>query len=105
MSNLAATILLINSVLRKHQGIAASLVVTTVNYSISIALGIAGTIEVHVNDTGYETLKGYRAAQYFGTGLGFLGVLLALCFLFRSYHYNAPEATRSATRKWRAPIV
>ncbi|KAK4159662.1 putative drug resistance protein [Cladorrhinum sp. PSN259] len=46
MSNPAATILLSNSVSKEHQGIAASLVVTTVNYSISLALGIAGTIEV-----------------------------------------------------------
>ncbi|KAK4194601.1 putative drug resistance protein [Triangularia verruculosa] len=84
MSNPAAIILLSNSVSKEHQGIAASLVVTTVNYSISLALGIAGTIEVHVNDTGYELLRGYRAAQYFGTGLGFLGVLLALCFLLQS---------------------
>ncbi|KAK3984033.1 putative drug resistance protein [Cladorrhinum sp. PSN332] len=90
MSNPAATILLSNSVSKEHQGIAASLVVTTVNYSISIALGIAGTIEVHTNDGGYDILKGYRAAQYFGTGLGFLGVLLALCFLLQSYYQKAP---------------
>ncbi|KAK4641964.1 hypothetical protein QC761_0079610 [Podospora bellae-mahoneyi] len=93
MSNPAATILLSNSVSKEHQGIAASLVVTTVNYSISLALGIAGTIEVHVNETGYELLKGYRAAQYFGTGLGFLGVLLALGFLLQSYHQKPPVAS------------
>jgi len=85
MSNPAATILLSNSVSKEHQGIAASLVVTTVNYSISLALGIAGTVETHTNNGGLDLLAGFRAAQYFGTGLGFLGVLLALCFTLRGY--------------------
>ncbi|KAK0724753.1 major facilitator superfamily-domain-containing protein [Lasiosphaeris hirsuta] len=86
MSNPVATILLSNSVSKEHQGIAASLVVTVVNYSISIALGLAGTVEAQVNNTGKDRLVGFRAAQYLGTGIGFLGVLLALCFLLQSYH-------------------
>jgi hypothetical protein len=50
------------SVQREHQGIAASLVTTVVNYSISIGLGIAGTVEVHVNKEGKDVLSGYRGA-------------------------------------------
>ncbi|KAK1766383.1 major facilitator superfamily-domain-containing protein [Phialemonium atrogriseum] len=85
MSNPAATILLSNIVSKEHQGIAASLVVTVVNYSISIALGIAGTVETHVNDGGQNIHAGYRGAQYFGLGLGGLGIVLAATFLVQSY--------------------
>ncbi|KAK5653591.1 hypothetical protein OQA88_8853 [Cercophora sp. LCS_1] len=84
MSNPAATILMSNSVAKEHQGIAASLVVTTVNYSISIALGIAATVETQINYNMENPMLGFRAAQYFGTGIGGLGVLLALCFLVQS---------------------
>ncbi len=84
MSNPAATILLSNSVSKEHQGIAASLVVTTVNYSISLALGIAGTIESHTNSGGTDLLAGYRGAQYFGLGLAGMGILIATAFVFQS---------------------
>ena len=46
MSFPAATIILSNFMPREHQGLAASLVNTIVNYSISIGLGIGGTVEV-----------------------------------------------------------
>jgi MFS family permease len=85
MSNPAATILLSNSVSKEHQGVAASLVVTVVNYSISLALGIGGTIEVNTNNGGMDILAGFRGAQFFGLGLGALGVVLAATFLLQSY--------------------
>lgn len=65
---------------KEHQGVAASLVNTIVNYSISIALGIAGTIEGHINDDGKDLLKGYRGAWYLGIGLAGSGILLSLLF-------------------------
>ncbi|KAH8645629.1 major facilitator superfamily-domain-containing protein [Xylariales sp. PMI_506] len=81
MSNPAATILLSNSVSREHQGIAASLVVTVVNYSISTALGFAATVETQVAaNAGGDVLSGFRGAQYFGIGLGVLGVCVAGAF-------------------------
>ncbi|KAE9984727.1 hypothetical protein EG328_008344 [Venturia inaequalis] len=52
MSFPAATLILSNAVKREHQGIAASLVNTVVNYSISLGLGFAGTVEVNVNRGG-----------------------------------------------------
>ncbi|KAB5518771.1 major facilitator superfamily-domain-containing protein [Coniochaeta sp. 2T2.1] len=85
MSNPAAIILLSNSVSKEHQGIAASLVVTVVNYSISLALGVGGTIEVNTNSGGRDILGGYRGAQFFGLGLGALGIVLAAAFLLQSY--------------------
>ena len=80
MSFPAATIILSDLVPKEHQGVAASLVVTIVNYSISIGLGIAGTVEVHVNDGGQNLLKGYRGASYAAVGLSGLGVFWALYF-------------------------
>ena len=84
MSFPAATVILSNAVGREHQGIAASLVTTAVNYSISITLGIAGTVEVHVNNGGHtfhDMLKGYRGALYTGTGIGGLGLATSLVYL------------------------
>jgi len=85
-----------NSVSKEHQGIAASIVVTTVNCSISSALGISGTVEVQVggSNTG-DYLAGFRAAQYFGTGVGGLAVLLALCFLLHA-HYQQKNTSRQS---------
>ncbi|MCJ1255696.1 Low affinity NH4+ transporter [Lignoscripta atroalba] len=82
MSFPAATIILSDLVPRRNQGIAASLVNTIVNYSISIGLGIAGTVEVHVNRGGTDMLRGYRGAWYAGIGTSGMGVLLSLYFVF-----------------------
>lgn len=43
---------------------------------------------MQVNSSTGDPLSGFRAAQYFGTGIGFLGVLLALCFLLQSRQRN-----------------
>lgn len=87
MSFPAATLILSNAVAREHQGIAASLVNTVVNYSIALGLGIAGTVEYQTNNGGTtkaELLKGYRNAYYLGIGLAGLGVGICLAFVFKS---------------------
>jgi predicted MFS family arabinose efflux permease len=69
MSFPAATLILSNAVSKEHQGVAASLVNTVVNYSISLGLGFAGTVEVNVNKAGKtpeDLLRGYRGAFYMG---------------------------------------
>ncbi|RDW66493.1 hypothetical protein BP6252_10128 [Coleophoma cylindrospora] len=81
MSFPSATIVLSNAMPREHQGVAASLINTVVNYSISIGLGIAGLAEVSVNDGGKDLLKGYRAAWYVGIALAGSGILLAFIFI------------------------
>ncbi|EOA89248.1 uncharacterized protein SETTUDRAFT_105301 [Exserohilum turcica Et28A] len=86
MSFPAATLIMSNAVAKEHQGMAASLINTVVNYSISIGVGIAGTVEVHVNNGGKTTadeLKGYRGALYFSVGMCGLGVVTSLLFLFK----------------------
>ncbi|PYI01663.1 MFS general substrate transporter [Aspergillus sclerotiicarbonarius CBS 121057] len=81
MSFPSGTVIMSNAMPREHQGVAGSLVNTVVNYSISLGLGFAGTVESYVNDDGRDTLKGYRGASYMGVGLAGLGVLLATCFM------------------------
>lgn len=86
MSFPAGTLILSNSVKKEHQGIAASLVSTVVNYSISLGLGFAATVEVHVNgggETDEKILFGYRAAWYMGVGLAGLGLVISLVYFFR----------------------
>lgn len=77
MSFPAATIILSDFMPREHQGLAASLVNTVVNYSISIGLGIGGTVEVYVNRSNTDLPRGYRGAWYAGTGLSGLGVRIS----------------------------
>jgi hypothetical protein len=83
MSFPAGTLILSASVQREHQGIAASLVTTVVNYSISIGLGIAGTVEVHVNKEGKDVLSGNRCAFYVSISLTGFGVLISSIALLR----------------------
>ena len=97
MSFPAATIILSNSVKKEHQGIAASLVNTIVNYSISLGLGFAGTVEVHVNNGGQTTanaLHGLRSAFYMSIGLAGLGLILSLIFVGKGYWKAEVSAKR-----------
>ncbi|WBW72385.1 plasma membrane ammonium transmembrane transporter Amf1 [Schizosaccharomyces osmophilus] len=94
MSFPAATLVISDFVSKENQGIAASLVSTVVNYSISIGLGIAGTIEVHLNHKGTNILRGYRSAWYMGIGFGGLGVgvsLIAAVFIFTKASRRGPD--------------
>ncbi len=88
MSFPAATLILSNAVTKEHQGVAASLVNTVVNYSISLSLGFAGTIESHVDEGGRtpaDVLRGYRGAWYMGTGLAGFGLFLSVVFVMKGY--------------------
>lgn len=82
MSFPAATVILSNHMPHEHQGLAASLVNTVVNYSISIALGIAGTVEVYAP---FESeFEQGRNAFYSAIGLSGVGVILGLLFFART---------------------
>lgn len=88
MSFPAATLMLSNAVAKEHQGVAASLVNTAVNYSISLSLGFAGTIESHVDRGGRtpaDVLLGYRGAWYMGIGLSSFGLFLSVVFVIKGY--------------------
>lgn len=88
MSFPAGTVILSNAVGKEEQGMAASLINTIVNYSISLALGFGGTIEGNVNhggDSKAHILAGYRGAEYLAIGLSGFGLFLSLCFVAKSY--------------------
>ncbi|KXJ94262.1 major facilitator superfamily domain-containing protein [Microdochium bolleyi] len=93
----AATLMLSDLVGSDHQGIAASLVTTVINYSGALALGVAGAVEMRVHRTSVDEgvgkshnsgsggdpaaiLKGYRAAWYLGIGLGIAGFFISASF-------------------------
>ncbi|KAL4966391.1 MFS transporter [Aspergillus stella-maris] len=93
MSFPAATLMLSNAVAREHQGLAASLVTTVVNYSISLSLGFAGTIESQIvkGETKADRLKGYRSALYFAIGLGGLGLGISVIYAAKSFWKTRKE--------------
>ena len=102
MSFPAATLILSNAVSREHQGVAASLINTVVNYSISLGLGFAGTVEIHVtkgDNTFDDTLHGYRSALYMGIGLAGLGIFLSFIFVLKSYWKDHQDARAQAMEK------
>ena len=77
----AGTLMLSNNMPPEHQGLAASLVSTVVNYSISIALGVAGTVEVQVNHRQTDaksTEVGIQCAKFTGLAFAVLGLVLGL---------------------------
>jgi MFS family permease len=104
----SATMLLSNALPKEKQGIAASLVSTMVNYSISCGLGLAGSIHrqffehaakrngitlnpaklpplteenAQINQARIESFRGPWA---FACGLSAVGVLVAAVFIFRT---------------------
>ena len=84
----AATMIFASAVPRQYQGAGASIVMTIVNYSISLGLGFAGTIEININHGGHtraDLLHGYRGALWFSVGLTGLGTLLSLIFLLKNH--------------------
>ncbi|KAI5928497.1 major facilitator superfamily domain-containing protein [Camillea tinctor] len=91
----AATLVLSDLVAPEHQGIAASLVTTVVNYSGALALGVAGTVEIRVNNGGAtpeDVLRGYRGAWYVAIALGALGLAISLVFAWRFSRWQRAAA-------------
>ena len=82
----SGTIILSDSMAHEDQGLAASLVTTVVNYSISLGLGIAGTITRQLTGNSQDPatiLHGYRGAWYFAIGLDILGLIIAIYFAIK----------------------
>ncbi|KAJ5898908.1 hypothetical protein N7495_003652, partial [Penicillium taxi] len=92
MSFPSGSLILSNAMPQKHQGVAGSLVSTVVNYSISMGLGFAGTVEYYVNDNGKDELKGYRGASYTGVGLAGAGVVIATCFMIVTWRKSRKDS-------------
>lgn len=84
MSFPSATFIMSNSLPMDKQGVAGSLVATVVNYSISLGLGLASTVEVRFNEGGQNIMAGIHAAWLFGVGLGGLGILVCAAFVIKT---------------------
>ncbi|GME78203.1 unnamed protein product [[Candida] boidinii] len=83
----AGLVMLSDLLPKRSQGLAASLMTTVVNYSISIGLGIGGTVEYYiVENTNHpdKNWMGIRSAQY--TGIGLAGLGLVICIIYIIFH-------------------
>ncbi|KAL4885860.1 putative MFS multidrug transporter [Aspergillus karnatakaensis] len=76
----ASATILSDAVPIKHQGASASLVNTVINYSIAIGLGVAGTVEAEVVQSGGDILNGYRSALWTSVGLSALAFGIAFVY-------------------------
>jgi MFS family permease len=74
----AAQIIASNSVKRKHQGAAGSLIGTVASYGLSTGLGFAATVEVYTNDHGRKPVQGFRHALFLGIGIAGTAMAIAL---------------------------
>ncbi|KAK6463011.1 major facilitator superfamily domain-containing protein [Scheffersomyces coipomensis] len=97
MSFPAGCIILSTTLPKSQQGIAGSLVSTFVNYSISIGLGFAGTVQYYMTkdmdpNSIETTIYGMRMAFRMGMGLAGLGVLVSALFMVLQYRYNKKQA-------------
>lgn len=84
MSFPAATFIMSNSLPMDKQGVAGSLITTVVNYSISLGLGLASTVEVHANNGGQNLMAGIHAGWLFGIGLGGLGIAISTVYVLKT---------------------
>lgn len=84
MSFPTGSAILSSSMARGDQGLASSLVLTVVNYSVSLCLGFAGTLEMNVNNGGADLMTGFRGAWWFGVGLDVLGLVACGYFVWVS---------------------
>jgi MFS family permease len=76
----SASLIVSNTMPTHQQGVAASMVNTVINWSISLGLGIAGTVESQLLKSGKTVLEGYRGGLYVGIGLSGAGIIAALLF-------------------------
>lgn len=91
----AAAMIFSNAVPQQYQGMGASIVMTVVNYSISLGLGFAGTLETNINHGGLtkaDQLHGYQGALWFSVGLAGLGLVLSLLFVAKGHWKSRAEA-------------
>jgi hypothetical protein len=82
----SAAMIFAGAVPQKYQGMAASIVMTVVNYSISLGLGFAGTLETNINNGGLtkaDKYKGYQGALWLSVGLAGWGLVLSLIYVYQ----------------------
>lgn len=81
LSFASSGILISDAVLPEEQGVAGSFVATVVQYSIAVGLGVAATVEAHVNKGGGDTVLGYRGAYWLGIGFAAVAFFVVVLFV------------------------
>ncbi|KAJ5156046.1 MFS general substrate transporter [Penicillium capsulatum] len=81
LSFASSGILISNAVLPEEQGVAGSFISTIVQYSIALGLGIAATVEGHVNEGGSDVVLGYRSAWWLGIGFAAVAFFIVVLFV------------------------
>lgn len=66
-----------------------------VQYSISIGLGIAATVEAHVNNGGQDIVRGYRGALWLGIGFAAVAFFIVVFFV-RDTRFDKTENEKDA---------
>ncbi|GME69732.1 unnamed protein product [[Candida] boidinii] len=97
----AGIVMLSDMLPKRSQGLAASLMSTCVNYSISIGLGFAGTVEYYiVRRTNHpdKTWMGIRSAQYTGIGLAGLGLVICLLYIIQHVVYRKKDVPKESNK-------
>jgi MFS family permease len=94
----AASLIVSNTMPIHQQGVAASMVNTVINWSVSLGLGIAGTVQSELLKRGKTVLEGYRGGLYVGIGLSGAGIIAALLFC------RVPSPTAISEEKPRSEI-
>ncbi|KAL3454444.1 major facilitator superfamily domain-containing protein [Aspergillus insuetus] len=92
----AAQIIASNSVSKREQGVAGSLIGTLNLYGNSLGLGFAGTIEGMIAKENGE-VAGFRAALWFGAALAVAALVLDLAFV-RLRHVDRVEGEECSER-------
>ncbi|PYH94526.1 MFS general substrate transporter, partial [Aspergillus ellipticus CBS 707.79] len=81
LSFASSGILITNAVLPEEQGAAGSFISTVVQYAIAIGLGIAATVEAHVNQGGRDVVMGFRGPYWLGIGFAAVGLIIVVVFV------------------------
>ncbi|CAO1601876.1 hypothetical protein XANCAGTX0491_005514 [Xanthoria calcicola] len=90
LSFASSGILISDAVLPEEQGVAGSFISTVVQYSIAIGLGIAATVETHVNKGNTEIMLGYRGALWLGIGFAAVAFFIVALFV-RDHRFDRSE--------------
>ncbi|CRG89731.1 putative MFS-type transporter C1683,03c [Talaromyces islandicus] len=90
----AAQLIASDSVGKKEQGIASSLIGTLNLYGNSLGLGFAGMIESQISKNTGDKVTGFRAALWFGAGLGFASLFLDLLFVRMKSNHRLGKSER-----------
>lgn len=102
LSFASSGIIISNSVLPEEQGVAGSFISTVVQYSISIGLGIASTVETHVNNAeGTNTIMAYRGAYWLGIAFAAIAFFIVIFFV-RDHRFDHQQNNEQKEEKVQA---